>query len=66
MNEEVLQFLENYLNTSDNKFVGGGREGECSKYLIISSDGTTPIDYSRLCRIFARHRFLKEITFDST
>lgn len=64
MNEEVLQFLENYLNTSDNKFVGNGQE--CSKYLIISSDGTTPIDYPRLCRIFARHRFLTEITFDST
>ena len=65
MNEEVLQFLENYLEKVEDKFIGKGREGECSKYLIVSSNGTTPIDYARLCKIFARHRFLKEITFDS-
>ena len=65
MNEEVLQFLENYLKKNDNKFVGNGREGECSKYLIVSSDGITPIDFTRLCKIFARHSKLFEITFDS-
>ena len=64
MNDEVLKFLEEYLKKND-KFVGNGREGECSKYLIVSSDGITPIDYPRLCRIFARHTFLKEITFSS-
>ena len=64
MNEEVLQFLENYLEKVDNRFTCGGQE--CSAILIISSDGTTPIDYSRLCRIFARHAKLTEITFDST
>ena len=63
MNEEVLQFLENYLENNNNIFTGSGQE--CSKYLIVSSNGTTPIDYARLCKIFARHSKLAEITFDS-
>ena len=63
MNEEVLQFLENYLEKVEDKFTCGGQD--CSTILIVSSNGTTPIDYARLCKIFARHSKLTEITFDS-
>ena len=63
MNEEVLQFLENYLKKNDNKFTCGGQD--CSRFLIVSSDGIIPIDFTRLCKIFARHSKLFEITFDS-